>query len=85
MENLGCCSVFKKLIRLHQQAIAGLKEIQTFTKMVAVVIKKETYVPWEKNYEKCRWNINVQRLALTTKVCIVKDIALPVIICDYES
>ena len=41
--------------------------------------------PWKKSNDKPRQHIKKQRHYLPTKVCIVKAVVFPVVICRYES
>ena len=41
--------------------------------------------PWKKNYDKPRQHIKSRDLTLPTKVCRVKAVVFPVVVCGCES
>ena len=52
--------------------------------MVTVDIKLKDSCPLEKSYGKPRQHIKSQDIALPTKVCILKAMVFPLVICRYE-
>ena len=53
--------------------------------MVTAAIKLKDLVPWKKSYEKPRQHIKNQRHHFADKVCLVKAMALPVVMYGCES
>ena len=41
--------------------------------------------PWKKSYDQPRQNIKIRDITLSTKVCIVKAMAFPVVMYGCES
>ena len=48
-------------------------------------MKKKTLAPWKKSYEKPNSILKSRDITLPAKVCIVKAMVLPEIVCGFES
>ena len=53
--------------------------------MVIAAMKLKTLTPWNKSYDQPRLHIEKQRHYFATKVYLVKVMASPVVIYEYES
>ena len=54
--------------------------------MVTVAKKlKETLAPWKKSYENLENVLKSRDITLPTKVCLVKAMVFPVVVCGFES
>ena len=42
-------------------------------------------VPWKKSYDQPRQHIKIKDITLTTKVCLMKAMVFPVVMCGCES